>query len=232
MYYGPVLPVHLGQGIVLGVIWIAAYFMIRLVNLMLPWLILCAVSRVWLKFSTIQLCDGAGSTYGAARCDGFGGGCQGSYNANCFPYSIWQSTRGSEAGYFCSKHLAQGVFGEVFRPAAFAFSVRCVHGFEIFSVDSLQLCDRYESSKYGAAQCNHFIGSCQGAANTHCYPYDVWSSTVMDSEEYHRGFYLARGTLFGVSCDESRGKCLNTFTFSVRCVLGLSARYRWLFAAL
>lgn len=195
---------------------------------------LCAVS-LGLRTSTdyLQLCDHSqSSSYGAARCYWLSGGCQGATfgtgdAGKCFPYIIW-SDKQVDSTHHWSPELVSGRFFEYFGDAGhvstYASSVRCVLGFETKQCGSypgLQLCDWYESSKYGAAQCNQFNGGCQGAANTHCYPYDIWSGTIMDSEGYHRGFYLAKGTLFGVSCDESRGKCSNTFTFSVRCVLGL-----------
>ena len=115
-------------------------------------------------------------------------------------------------------------YGDAGHPITEASSVRCV--LDLRPTDySLQLCDAYESSKYGAAQCYALAGGCQGASSTNCYPDSFWSATVFDSAGYHRGFYLTGAATFGISCSEAGGKCPNTHSFTVRCVLDLNFRY-------
>ena len=57
------------------------------------------------SYPGLQLCDGASSSYGAARCGGFGGGCQGaaygnSSALNCYPNDVWSGTRASSTEYY------------------------------------------------------------------------------------------------------------------------------------
>ena len=85
----------------------------------------------------------------------------------------------------------------------------------------MQLCDKWESSKYGAAQCYpRYDGGCQGAAYgtnwaTNCYPNELWSSDIYNggSERYTRN--LGSGTW---NYDTSP----YTQADSVRCVLDLT----------
>ena len=96
----------------------------------------------------------ASSSYGAAQCGGFGGGCQGSYNTNCNPDSFWSNTK-TDIGYHSRSYLNSGIYGQGGEPDGNAFSVRCVLDLNrniVLQTDSLQLCERYESSKYGAAR--------------------------------------------------------------------------------
>ena len=81
----------------------------------------------------------------------------------------------------------------------------------------LQLCDAWESSKYGAAQCLTLGGGCQGATGDSggpaCYPYDLWSSQPGGGS-----FYYWRGLHSGYFDEYTR---VPTYSFSVRCVLDL-----------
>ena len=81
----------------------------------------------------------------------------------------------------------------------------------------LQLCDWYESSKYGAAQCGPFYGGCQGAMNNYCFPYVVWSSK-QPSSTTHWSPELNGGKFFE-TLDPTGHNSLHAFT--VRCVLDL-----------
>ena len=124
------------------------------VSVLLAAVFLCAVS--W--FDTcrrLQLCEwGASSSYGAAQCGGFGGGCQGSYNTNCNPDSFWSNTK-TDIGYHSRSYLNSGIYGQGGEPDGNAFSVRCVLDLNrniVLQTDRLQLCENYESSKYGAAR--------------------------------------------------------------------------------
>ena len=90
--------------------------------------------------------------------------------------------------------------------------------------NGLQLCDNWESSKYGAAQCNELGGGCQGAAYgisanaNNCFPIDLWSSTKAGSE-YH-ALDLVEGT-FRPYGPCGTGHCSSLLAFTVRCVLDL-----------
>ncbi len=96
-------------------------------------LLLCAVS--WIcsmqhSYPGLQLCDGASSSYGAARCNSFAGGCQGaaygnSSALNCYPNDVWSGTRASSTEYY-DFPLDGGVMTRVLRPPVNAYSVRCV----------------------------------------------------------------------------------------------------------
>ncbi len=81
----------------------------------------------------------------------------------------------------------------------------------------LQLCDWYESSKYGAAQCGPFYGGCQGAMNNYCFPYVIWSSK-QPSSTTHWSPELNGGKFFE-TLDPTGHHSLHAFT--VRCVLDL-----------
>ena len=85
----------------------------------------------------------------------------------------------------------------------------------------MQLCDRWESSKYGAAQCYELYGGCQGAIGNNCWPNWVWAGTKASvaGKAYDRAL-------------ESGGWIINEYTpheftnaFSVRCVLDLGSGY-------
>ncbi len=84
--------------------------------------------------------------------------------------------------------------------------------------DGLQLCDAWESSKYGAAQCLNLGGGCQGSTGDNgypnCYPFDVWSGRSGSG-----GVYYWRGLNNGSFNENTR---VPTYAFSVRCVLDLT----------
>ncbi len=106
----------------------------------------------------------------------------------------------------------------------FAFSVRCVLDLKLFiQIQMPQLCDRYESSIYGAAQCGPFYSGCQGALNNLCDTYWHWSSSSRGSG-YYGGHALSGGVLYynANSCGTGMyDKCSVGYAFSVRCVLDL-----------
>ena len=86
----------------------------------------------------------------------------------------------------------------------------------------MQLCDQWERSKYGAAQCK-WLGGCQGAAfntnwATHCYPNIIWSGTPSGSEYWSP--HLNSGT-FHMTGACTTGHCPVSLAFTVRCVLDL-----------
>lgn len=81
----------------------------------------------------------------------------------------------------------------------------------------MQLCD--VNAGQGTLQCAYGIGNCPGSANGYCYARTLWSSSAIDTTEYHRGFNLGGGVFSGSACDGTRGKCFNTFAFTARCVL-------------
>ena len=99
--------------------------------------------------------------------------------------------------------------------------MRCVSGFgESTCIPSqgLQLCELYESSKYGAARCLSLSGGCQGAAdNGNCYPYGLWSSSLSSTDCY-------TNRELGYGSFESVYVRHITYAFSVRCVLDLEYR--------
>lgn len=191
---------------------------------------LCAVS--WIcsiqhSYPGLQLCDGASSSYGAARCNSFAGGCQGaaygnSSALNCYPNDVWSGTRASSTEYY-DFPLDGGVMTRVLRPPVNAYSVRCVPDLDYSKqVQTLQLCDKLESSIYGAAQCAGLAGGCEGASKgdsryyDDCWPAELWSGSGSESM-YSRG-NLNRGqftlTTYHV-----------TLPFTVRWVLDLNFRY-------
>ena len=103
-----------------------------------------------------------------------------------------------------------GMYGKCVLP--YAFSVRCV--LDLTTADGLQLCDWYESSKYGAAQCYPFYSGCQGGAQgtvwaDGCFPAEVWLSNCTD--RVCARALLNRGVL-------SSDSFTDALAFSVRCV--------------
>ena len=101
---------------------------------------------------------------------------------------------------------------------------------------ALQLCERWESSGYGAAQCQILFGGCEGASSGFsgaigaCFPYIVWSDSFVGSQQYHRALHFTNGSFEsqGVCHQDSsaggeHGKCAVSWSFSVRCLL--LARY-------
>mgnify|MGYP001141467610 CR=1 FL=1 len=82
----------------------------------------------------------------------------------------------------------------------------------------LQLCDKWESHKYGAAQCYPLYDGCQGASRgdsrwyDDCWPAELWSGSGSESV-YYRG-YLKQGQ-FTLTAYHI------TLPYSVRCVLDL-----------
>jgi len=87
------------------------------------------------SYPGLQLCDyNASSTYGAAQCQWFIGGCQGAAvgtgNAtHCYPYGLWSSSEGSGAGSYTNRELVGGAYANTYtRSVAGAFGVRCVLG--------------------------------------------------------------------------------------------------------
>ena len=104
-------------------------------------------------------------------------------------------------------------YGDAGHPITEASSVRCV--LDLRPTDySLQLCEQYESSKYGAARCYELNSGCQGAMNTNCNPYDLWSGTLQSGSVYYRGT-LQSGVW-------SLNYYISTHAYSVRCVLDLN----------
>ena len=88
---------------------------------------------------------------------------------------------------------------------------------KIQNTDPLQLCDAWESSKYGAAQCLNLVDGCQGASGDYCFPYVVWSSK-QPSSTTHWSPELNGGSFFE-TLDPAGHDSLHAFT--VRCVLDL-----------
>ena len=84
----------------------------------------------------------------------------------------------------------------------------------------LQLCDAWESSNYGAAQCLTLNGSCQGSNNNHCYPYGIWSGTEAGADIYYNR-ELKRGDFTTLNACDGSARCVARFAFGVRCVLDL-----------
>ena len=79
--------------------------------------------------------------------------------------------------------------------------------------NGLQLCDNWESSKYGAAQCNELGGGCQGSSNTNCNPHVTWGSKASSGEPSS-----------GHLNQSNFGNTTNypiAWAFGVRCVLDL-----------
>ncbi len=80
----------------------------------------------------LQLCDNLAA--GSVRCYYRNGGCAGSANGNCYPYHNWTNTAQS-SGVFWAPNLNSGSInmygacGTGYCSNTFAFSVRCVHGF-------------------------------------------------------------------------------------------------------
>jgi len=63
----------------------------------------------------------------AAQCQWFIGGCQGAAPNNCYPYGLWSSSKGSEAGSYTNRELNGGAYANTYtRSVANAFGVRCV----------------------------------------------------------------------------------------------------------
>ena len=86
------------------------------------------------------------SKYGAAQCLTLGGGCQGSYNNNCWPFDLWSGTLLS-AGVYGHGQLISGTWRAVSYTADFAFSVRCV--LDLILLLLIQNADRFKSSASG-----------------------------------------------------------------------------------
>ena len=175
----------------------------------------------------LQLCEGLESSkYGAAQCyPRYDGGCQGSANTNCNPDTVWSSMPSGSDSYIRAYLNSGNWRAPVGEPYLYthAFSVRCVLGLN--TADGLQLCDRYESSIYGAAQCGPFYSGCQGALNNLCDTYWHWSSSSRGSG-YYGGHALSGGVLYynANSCGTGMyDKCSVGYAFSVRCVLDLTS---------
>ncbi len=113
-------------------------------------------------------------------------------------------------------------------PATMEGSVRCVLDLDLvygliilhmtyllFLQCKVQLCDRLESSSYGAAQCHWYTNGCQGASNPNCYPYGLWSGSPSETNYYHNR-ELQNGS-YNVTYSKHAGNA-----FSVRCVLDLN----------
>lgn len=83
----------------------------------------------------------------------------------------------------------------------------------------LQLCEAGASSSYGVAQCGSRVGGCQGSTSNYCYPYHMWSGSLLDTESY-RVLDLASGSFSSSYVCGGAGKCSSPHAFSVRCVLG------------
>ena len=79
----------------------------------------------------------------------------------------------------------------------------------------MQLCDYWESSKYGAAQCRELAGGCQGANGNNCYPYGLWSSSL-SSTDYYTNRELGNGSFENMNVRHI------IYAFGVRCVLDLT----------
>lgn len=79
----------------------------------------------------------------------------------------------------------------------------------------MQLCDGWESFKYGAARCYALYDKCQGSNNAHCHPHVVWGSKVASGEP--SSGHLGQGA-FGASISYPV-----IWAFGVRCVLGLNS---------
>ncbi len=168
----------------------------------------------------LQLCDKwESSKYGAAQCyPRYDGGCQGAaygtnWATNCYPNELWSSDIYNGGSERYTRNLGSGTWNYDTSPYTQADSVRCV--LDLTTADGLQLCDAYESSKYGTAQCYWFTGGCQGSYGTSCHPYDLWSGTF-DSGNNYKLAQLVSGTL-------RINAYIRTYTFSVRCLL--LARY-------
>jgi len=88
----------------------------------------------------------------------------------------------------------------------------------------LQLCDKSESSKYGAAQCYELYGGCLGAAlarpanANNCYSYAMWSGSSATSSGYYYVYDYTRSSFFNPYGTPGH---VSTFAVSVRCVLDL-----------
>ena len=81
------------------------------------------------KQNKLQLCDKY-SGNGALRCDLSTSGCPGAANNYCYPYNVWSETPNGSNYY--SPNLNNGTFNPTNNnPPTFAFSVRCVLGFEL-----------------------------------------------------------------------------------------------------
>ena len=92
------------------------------------------------------------------------------------------------------------------------------------------LCDI--NASHGTLQCFWGTGSCPGASpgtgnDNNCYPYCVWSQDTVDGDtSYHRGFCMHNNqslTTSGV-CVGNVGKCITTYSFTVRCVLDMDTQ--------
>ena len=213
---------------------------------------LCAVSWIWDSAAdNLQLCDWyESSKYGAAQCGAFYGGCQGASLTrpgdanNCYPYAAWSSSPATSSGYYYVYDYKNGSFFNPFgtpgHVSTFAVSVRCVLDLLIvfqyiykIQTPGLQLCEWYESSKYGATRCLEYNGGCQGAAHQlahagNCYPRSIWSSSISPSYGsfvFHSGF-LRQGSLVDDYCYSSESGCSGLLAFSVRCVPDLATKYR------
>ena len=84
----------------------------------------------------------------------------------------------------------------------------------------IQLCELYESSKYGAAQCFPLLYGCQGSlygttSAPHCYPHIIWASSLYTIS----GHYYARAFVEG---SLSSTYYPTTLAGTVRCVLDLT----------
>ena len=75
----------------------------------------------------------------------------------------------------------------------------------------MQLCDRYESSKYGAAQCDGLSGGCLGASPNPCWPHVLWGALVNTG--------MPSSAHFGKDILIISDTHISTYAFSVRCLL-------------
>ncbi len=168
----------------------------------------------------MQLCEQqASSTYGAARCGSYNGGCQGASKHYCYPYHVWSGVRATEGVYYLAELVGgtltmAGSCGSGRCPSGYTGAVRCVLDLQIKQVQpsGLQLCEHGASSSYGAAHCSPLVSGCQGSYDTNCNPHAIWLTST-GGVKYHamlHGGNLGRSSSHPV-----------TSAFSVRCVLGL-----------
>ncbi len=75
-------------------------------------------------FPGLQLCDRY-SGYGALQCQILSGGCPGSEDGYCYPYSVWSGTAQSSS-YYYGYYLRSGTFNEGYTVPTHARGVRCV----------------------------------------------------------------------------------------------------------
>ena len=170
----------------------------------------------------MQLCDyWESSKYGAVQCRELAGGCQGANGNNCYPYGLWSSSL-SSTDYYTNRELGNGSFENMnVRHIILCLWCALCPGFDLCfykrkfqDTDGLQLCDNWESSKYGAARCANLNGGCQGASDTHCRPNTLWLYNLRSTGNYEHA-WLNNGTLNTLNGADTAF----THAYSVRCVL-------------